>query len=190
MNIEWKAEEGNPKSLIVNIDGEFWRKVPKALFLRNLNKLRHSSNRKALESLFFPLEEKACFELALRLLSIRSHLSKELKQKLVLRSHSSHAIEAALAKCKHLQTLNDSHHLAALVRKEEKKGYGPHYIASKIKSLGYAPPEIEMNQEDAIRKLIAKKYRSVNLKDPKQKMKAMKSLQRRGFDLAAIRSVF
>ncbi|HSW87187.1 MAG TPA: RecX family transcriptional regulator [Rhabdochlamydiaceae bacterium] len=197
MKIIWKSDNPNCKSLIVMVDDELWREVPKALFFRNLRSIKRCMNLKDLEQLFSQLEEKACYDQAVRLLSIRSHFSKELKRKLSERGFSSQAIDTALSTCESRSYLNDSKHVMSVINNEQRKGYGPDYISLKIKSLGNITSEtfknimeeVESNQETIIDQLIAKRYKNTSWKDPKQKMKVFQSLKRRGFRSDAINRV-
>jgi regulatory protein len=197
MNIEWEIDKNNPKLLIIKVDQEPWKEVPKSLFFKGLKTLKKCLNLKDLENAFCEIEAKLCNEQAVRYLAIRSHGSSELKQKLSLKGFSFQAIDIAVKRCDQLGYLDDLQHIKAVVRNELRKGYGPHLIALKIKALGNIAAEtlsgimreIEGQQIEAIRSLISKRYSKTCWKDPKQKNKVIQSLRRRGFYLDAIISI-
>jgi len=197
MNIEWHIKKENPKLLIIMVDKEPWRELPKSLFFRYLKNIKKCLNLKGLEKEWSQIEEKTCTEQAVRYLAIRSHGSSELRQKLSLKGFSFQAIDIALEKCDQLGYLDDLQHIKAVVRNELRKGYGPHLIALKIKTFGNIAAEtlseimreIEGQQIEAIRSLISKRYSKTCWKDPKQKNKVIQSLRRRGFYLDVITSI-
>ena len=121
-------------------------------------------------------------KVVLRLLSLKSYSTYELRKKLIRKGFNSHEIESVLEKVQKKGFLNDQDLSDRRLEAYKKRGYGPHWIGAKLKQQGlkassYSPEE----QKEAIVRL---------LKTPifarKDKNKQIAALQRRGFDLEVI----
>ncbi len=121
-------------------------------------------------------------KVALRLLSLKSYSTYELRKKLIRRGFDPQEIEPVLEKYQKLGFLNDSDLAERRVEAYKRRGYGPHRIIGKFKQQGlktssYTPEE----QKEIILRL---------LKTPiyirKDRNKRIAALQRRGFDLEII----
>lgn len=121
-------------------------------------------------------------KVVLQLLSLKSYSTCELRKKLIRKGFDPQAIEPVLEKFQKKGFLNDQDLAGRRLEAYKKRGYGPHWIAGKLKQQGlkassYLPEE----QKEGILRL---------LKTPifarKDKNKQIAALQRRGFDLEAI----
>lgn len=121
-------------------------------------------------------------KIALRLLSLKSYSTYELRKKLMKRGFNPQEIEPVLEKYQRLGFLNDQDLAQRRQDSYKRRGYGPQRIAGKFKQQGLKaasyPPE---EQKKAILRL---------LKTPifvrKDRNKKIAALQRRGFDLEVI----
>jgi SOS response regulatory protein OraA/RecX len=121
-------------------------------------------------------------KIVLRLLSIKSRTTEELRKKLTLKGFGHSEIEVAIQKFITLGYLNDQEvrdrRFEALLR----RGYGPRLIALKFKQQGLKmPPYSEALQKQVISALL--KTAAFKKKDSQKQGAA---LQRRGFDLELI----
>lgn len=123
-------------------------------------------------------------KIALHLLSLKSQSSYELRKKLILRGFTPKEIEPVIEKYKNLGYLSDGDLAERRASYYQKKGYGPRWVSVKLKSQGLRPPSYPIEeQKGAIKKVL--QTPAFLRKSSAQKMAA---LQRRGFDLEAIRA--
>lgn len=121
---------------------------------------------------------------ALRLLGIKSRTVLELKKKLTERGFPEEEVEATLRFCHDYGYLNDQEVGERRLKSLKRKGYGPRYIAAKMKMQGLKAGAVTSEeQKEAILELLQKptwkKKKQPNL---------MAALQRRGFDFEVILS--
>jgi SOS response regulatory protein OraA/RecX len=121
-------------------------------------------------------------KIALRLLSLKSYSTYELRKKLIRRGFDPQEIELVLAKYQRLGFLNDKDLAERRQEAYKKRGYGPHRVTGKFKQQGLKPSSYTSDeQKEAILRL---------LKTPiflrKDRNKQIAALQRRGFDLEVI----
>ena len=122
---------------------------------------------------------------ALRLLSIKSRSTEELRKKLISRGFSPQEIEPVLVKMVSLGFLNDQEMAERRFKNLLEKGYGPRYVVLKMKEQGLKMPSYPASlQEEAARAVL--KTAAFRRKDVRKKGAA---LQRRGFDLEVIYAV-
>ncbi len=114
---------------------------------------------------------------AFRLLSMRSYHSQVLFRKLEEKGFAKEVCEAVIAECQRLGFLNDD----AFILRELRRGYGPRYIEWKLRVRKVRDVISREMQREQIRKMAAKV-------GPREK--AMRTLQRRGFDLDLIIEFF
>lgn len=125
-------------------------------------------------------------KVALRLLSIRSYSSLELRKKLNLRGFSEEEVDWALLECERLGFLNDEEESKRRTERFRRKGYGPYLIALKLKSCGLKESKMSAEKQiETIRDLLKKEAWK-----KKDRMKSMAALQRRGFDMQLILDFF
>lgn len=127
-----------------------------------------------------PEEKVAAKRAAFRLLGMKGYHSQELRKKLELKGYGPEAVDHALAECRRLGFLNDGEYVRSWAERLRKKGYGPRYIAAKMRSKGIPAPALGEDQEEEIRRLVEGRFKN------KDKRKTIAALQRRGFDLESI----
>jgi regulatory protein len=194
MEISWKLKEEDPRFLVICLDQEPWKTVYKSLFAFILRRLKGCRSLEELQEVYAKAEDKAAQLVALRALARRGLTAYELEQKLLEKGLSAGAIEKALERCRQLGVLDDLAHLRRVAESYERRGYGPQYIAFKLRhlakgSLELLEPilqEIKERQEQTLAQYRARRLSRVDWKDPEQKQKAFAALQRRGFDAHAI----
>lgn len=121
-------------------------------------------------------------KIVLRLLAMKSRTTEELRKKLILKGFPSSEIEAVIQKFTKLGYLNDQEICERRFQIYLQKGYGPRFIALKMKEHGLRmPPYPTPLQRQVASKLL--KTAAFQRKDPAKKGAA---LQRRGFDLDVI----
>lgn len=166
--------------LVLEWEGELWKKVYKSLFIGKLRSLFFARSLQDLEELFLELEVKVAKAFAVRTLSKRALLSTELGKKLREKGISERASQEALAYCHQMGAIQDQELLDYRIRKELRKGHGLRYIQAKWK--------VEIVQEAK-----RKEEKEAALKLLQQKGKKQKNLylflQRRGFCADTIQEV-
>lgn len=121
-------------------------------------------------------------KVVLRLLSLKSYSTYELRKKLIRRGFEPQEIEVVLEKFQKLGFLNDHDLADRRVEAYKRRGYGPHRIAGKFKQQGLKPSSYppEEQKEIILRLLKSPIYLR------KDRNKKIAALQRRGFDLEII----
>jgi regulatory protein len=135
-------------------------------------------------------------ECALRFLGYRPRSAAEVHNHLISRGYSAAAAAEALEKLHSLSYLNDetfARNWAA--SKFTGRGYGPKRIEQELRSKGIREAVIRdvlretcdpRREADRARSLLAKKFDSQNLADPKKVRRAVGFLQRRGYSSEVI----
>jgi SOS response regulatory protein OraA/RecX len=125
-------------------------------------------------------------KIALRLLSLKSYSTFELRKKLIRRGFTPEAIEPILEKYQRLGFLNDDDLSQRRIEAYKRRGFGPHRIAGKLKQQGLKPSSYTPDeQKEIIQRLI-----KTPIYARKDRNKKIAALQRRGFDLEVIFEVF
>ncbi len=132
---------------------------------------------------------------ALKRLSSKSYLTKELRESMLRKEFLPEHVERILNECRELGYLNDDEWLDAFVRGQISKKRGPKAIAAKLFQKGISRDKIQTivtslnedhSQADGIRLLLKTKYKNKNLSDYQEKQKVIASLARRGYDFDEI----
>ncbi len=189
MRIEWQIKVEDARLLELMVDGEVWKEVHKASFLRKLSSLRSCSNRKELECCFAQLEEGVASNAVLRLLSARDYFPAELRKKLEASRLSDRAITSALEKFHRLGCLDEEALTQRYIATLKRKGKGRRYIVQKLKEkLGYVPqlPHNAEEESEAIAHLLEKRFPDLSKGGEKVRARAVRFLLSRGFDFGSI----
>lgn len=121
-------------------------------------------------------------KIVLRLLSIKSRTSEELRKKLSLRGFDADVIDTAIQKFTKLGYLNDQEIVERRFEAYLKRGYGPRLVALKLKQQGLKMPPYSI----ALQKQVAYQLLQTVAFKKKDPQKQGAALQRRGFDLEVI----
>lgn len=131
------------------------------------------------------MTEKSAKLVSLRLLSIKSRTTLELRKKLTLRGFSVEEIDEAISLCRRYGYLNDDAEGKRRSEQLKQRGYGPLLIAAKLRAQGLQVSEMSFqDQVTAIKNLLTKP-----LWQKKEKRNLIAALQRRGFDFQCILEV-
>lgn len=188
MQLKILTKPQDPRFLLVEINGEIWKEIYKSLFVRDLKLFYRCSSLRELQELWPRIEKKAAEEAIRRLLLRKNYFSEELRAHLRTKKISESAIEQAIEKYKGLGHVDDERWRERFIELEQRKGKGPRYIAAKLKTKG-VHPHVALDQEAAIRNLLATRLQKYDLNDPKQRHKVVLALLRRGFDFQSINSL-
>ncbi|MCX7543759.1 regulatory protein RecX [Marinicella gelatinilytica] len=133
---------------------------------------------------------------ALASLAMREHSVFELRQKLLRKEIPEQIVTDLLLDLRQQNLLSDSRFAEVYWRQRAGKGFGPNKIAYELQQKGIddaliqssqATTEIDFN--DVIKQVYAKKYRSQPCHDLKEKAKRQGFLYRRGFSADLIKTV-
>lgn len=129
-------------------------------------------------------------------LGMRSCNTVELRVWLKEKGASEKDIETLLLECQNLGYVDDAQWLASFVRSQRAKRYGKRTIALKLMQKGFSHDDISHalaeegeDEETAIRHLLQNRYRSRDMRDPRERQKVIASLARRGFSFATIQKI-
>jgi len=128
---------------------------------------------------------------AYRLIAMRNYPSVQLLRKLEQKRFSSSICNRVIEELQNNGYLKDEEFVQSSILRELKRGFGPRYIEMKLRAKGLSGEKIrylitpEM-QAERIRQLIAKTPLSKSIANRLAKQKAIRNLQRRGFDLDLI----
>lgn len=141
-----------------------------------------------------PAEEP--LQRALRYLGYRPRSEAELRQHLRQRGYDAPAIDGCVQRLRQLNYLNDSNFARSwAASKVSARGYGPKRIGDELRAKGIAPAVIREvvaesfgadEEKQNAKRLLARRYRDLDLKDPKQLRRAAAFLLRRGYSSKVI----
>ncbi|MDX8431210.1 MAG: RecX family transcriptional regulator [Candidatus Algichlamydia australiensis] len=123
----------NKRDLILLIEGEFWKKVRKSLFIKEIKDLQKCLSIKDLEEAFFELEKKAAYRVAVDLLSRATQLEGALKRKLKERFLSEEAADYAIRRLQEMGYTNERDDVERAIESYFRKGYGPRGVFAKLR---------------------------------------------------------
>ncbi|MBM4264123.1 MAG: regulatory protein RecX [Deltaproteobacteria bacterium] len=139
------------------------------------------------------------FQRALRYLGHRPRSEAELRSHLRQRGYDDHAIDRSVARLRELNYLNDGNFARSwTAAKVTSRGYGPKRIENELRTKGIKPAVIRDAVVEAFsageekrnaKRLIARHYRNLDLKDAKQLQRAAAFLLRRGYSSQVIYEV-
>jgi len=140
------------------------------------------------------IDYKEAKRLLLKKLGMKSYATLELKGWLKEKGVESAISEQLLEEFQQLGYLNDTAWLASFVRVQRARRYGSRTIALKLMQKGFSKEQIAAalasddpaDEGAAIQKLLESRYRSRDLKNPRERQKVVASLMRRGFSLDLI----
>lgn len=114
-------------------------------------------------------------KVAFRLLAMRSYHSVKLRKKLEEKGFGAEECERVIEECKRLGFLQDEEWERCAILREFRRGYGPRYIEMKLRL-----------SRQKVRELVTREMQRERIGELIKKLgsreKAMRSLQRRGFD--------
>lgn len=129
-------------------------------------------------------EEKLARFWAYRIISMKSYPSAVVTKKLRQKRFSDVVVEKMVSELKSAGYLQDDEWIDQEVLREFRKGRGPRYIEMKLRSKGVSSEKVRL----LISPQMQKEKIRLSLKLPREK--AMRQLQRNGFDLDLILEIF
>ena len=121
-------------------------------------------------------------KIVLRYLSLKSFSSFELKKKLTRRGFASQEIEDVIAKYIQRGFINDGELAERRMELYKRKGYGPRWIAAKLKTQGLKSPPYVWDEQRSVIQAVLQTPTFIK----KERNKQIAALERRGFDLDVI----
>jgi len=184
--------EKSPSSTLI-VDGQVWKKVRTVYYKKYFSEMLSLPSLEQLTHFVKKRDAKIGWQLVYRWLALRGFLSSELKKKLLSYHIEADVIALIIAKCIARGYLDDQREGKLFVKREIKKGVGPHIIAAKL--MQRAPELKEMVaqevsdevQEREIKRWIEKKTCSSSLAELKTKKRLYHFLRGKGFDDHLIR---
>ncbi|MPZ75668.1 MAG: hypothetical protein GEU77_04030 [Deltaproteobacteria bacterium] len=143
-----------------------------------------------------PDSQEEALKSALRFLSYRARSEAEILTHLSRKGFSAAAGEQTLRKLRSFNYINDesfAHHWA--LSRAASRGHGPQRIEQELKAKGIAQPMIQDvlaatfvagDEKKRAKALLDRKFRGMNLRDPKTFRRAGAFLQRRGYSSQVI----
>jgi SOS response regulatory protein OraA/RecX len=129
------------------------------------------------------MDPKLARKTAFRLLAMRSYHSVKLRQKLIEKGFSEEISDGVIEECKRLGFLQDEEWEKNAILREFKRGHGPRYIEMKLR-LSRQKVRFFITREMQ-RERMAQLLHKLGPKE-----KALRALQRRGFDLDIAIEIF
>lgn len=190
MVLEWVKVSNNPQMIELFWEGSLLRTVYRFIFLKQLKSIPQGITYEQLCSYLTQIEIKQGKRYALWLLSRRSLLSSELKERLVEKSISEESADQIVNSCKDLGYLDDFSQLNRLVSLELKKGRSRRAIYSKLMQKGVNKEQLsslqEISDEEAIDRYLVKHAKKIHSYE--SRLKVMQKLSRLGFSIDLIRN--
>jgi regulatory protein len=190
MQLAFCTDERDPRMLILSFQQEFFRKVDRFLFQKEVTGKDFCSFQE-LQEWFFQLEAKIAKRIALQSLARRNYPKAFLAKKLSAKGLSDAVIAPLLDRLEKEGFIEESFSVEREVKKWARKGFGPLLIQYKLQSKGFDKELLlqsihkfagEDVQEEAIRSLLAKKKTL-------EKKKIASFLARRGYASSLIRKM-
>lgn len=129
------------------------------------------------------MDPKLARKAAFRLLAMRSYHSVKLRQKLIDKGFSEEICDGVIEECKRLGFLQDEEWERNAILREFRRGYGPRYIEMKLRL-----------SRQKVRGLVTRAMQRERIGQLLEKLgpkeKALRALQRRGFDLDIAIEIF
>lgn len=141
--------------------------------------------------------ERGAYAHALRLLSVRARSTADLRQRLSKKEYPQEQIDTAIARCRELNYINDPRTAHERTRSLMRNGkVGPRARQQLLKE-GFEAQDIEAaiencmheyDEGEILAEIFARRFetRKIDLRDPRQRRRAVSYLQRRGFSLHKI----
>ena len=186
-----KSKKGN---ILIYADNEYYSSVPLEVFIKSRLKIGDAIDEDILEELQKETELNKAKEKALRLLSLRAHSKKELRDKINNSSNEDVAREIA-DKMEDLGLVNDRNFADAYAKELfTKKMYSSSRIRYELSKKGISDDiiddvmeSVEFNDRDNIEKIFGKKR--FDKGDEKQYRRVVAYCQRMGYSWNDIKSV-
>jgi len=198
MEIHSQKKEGAYGILSLYLDGSPWRDVHESIFGKKPKVPASCSTKEELEEQFQRIELSLAKQYVLKRLAMKSFFTGELISKLTECLISPQTISMIIRECKHLGYLNDETWLEGFINTCKARKLGPRAIAMKMKSKGVSQDLITHwiekcvnpdEQQEAILKLLATRYRNRDLSNYKEKSKVIAALLRKGYEFSTIQKV-
>lgn len=124
-----------------------------------------------------------------RALARRDHSVLELKNKLD-RWYSPEAVDFALKEAANRRLLRPEQEIAEMANQAYGRKLKSHtYIKHQMKKRGLPTPDLDFTKEqDKINEIIRRRFNRVDLSDYEERVKVMRFLRNRGFDLRSIQA--
>jgi regulatory protein len=144
------------------------------------------------ETTMEPAARRSAANLALRLLSQRSHTRRELSLKLQQRGFDRQIIDPVIAECERLHYLDDEAFARTYRKRMTEKGYGARYVQMAMNKKGFTDRDIETafsdydnvaDERTAAQSALVRKVKTIgHLSDNlKKRQKLYRFLRSRGF---------
>ena len=134
--------------------------------------------------------------IAVNLLARREHSMYEIRQKLRQREFEDSEIDQVVAELEQGGWISDERFTEAYIRMRQLKGFGPVRIAMELRERGVDDVLVERyidqgapEWQDTLREQYRKQYAGRPIEDYNDKVKRIRFLQYRGFNLDAIHDV-
>lgn len=192
MKIEWKSERQN--CLIIYVDGEKWREADPTILGKKPDLPCDCPSITALEKLFNALEYRGALHYAYKRIALKNYSTFELKTLLDKKQVSEVNCQKIVEELVSKGYLNDDEWVDGFIRHQKRKLNGPRAILYKLKEKGCQDASAMQSlfdpemQQEALLKLLQKKYSQINYEDKYERGKVIAALMRKGFDLNSIRS--
>lgn len=194
MKITTQLDQNPAKTFQIFLDDDPWRRGHLSI-LRPAELPSQCTTLEEIEELLLQLELKGAKRYVLRRLAKQNLPSQALATLLSKKEVSSQAIEQVLADCMQGGYIDNNAWIEAYIRTQLARKMGPNVIAQKLRLKGIPSPIItaalqihasQDQQVEALQRLLATRYRSRDLTQPKEKQKVIAALVRKGFPLSLI----
>ena len=188
-----KSKKGN---ILIYADGAYLASVIPEVFLKSNLKIGSYIDDEIIEELSKEINLNKAKEKAFRLLSLRAHSKKELKNK-ITRSIGEEYAEEATSKMESLGLINDREFAFSYAKELfSKKFYSVRRVKIELLEKGISDDiinlvleEINPNEDENVKKVLEKRYfgKGNLLKEEKELRKAVSYCQRLGYNWSQIK---
>lgn len=186
-------QSGKPLLIELLCEEEEWKVVHLSIFGKRPS--IKGEDLQACEDKFNELEYKGAKKFVFRRLAKRNYHSAEVKAFLAERRVAYETIAKILIEFQQSGYINDADWCDSFVKSLQRQKYGPKSIAMKLRGRGISEEEAEAaiaancdthSQKMNIQRLLATRYRSRKLDEPKEKQKIVAALVRKGYHFKEI----
>lgn len=184
-----KLEQAEP-CVELYIDGEPCQLLHSQIFKPRRHLPKECESEAALFELLHDFERAKARKRALYYLSQQSLNRSQLSQRLLRKGFSSDSTQFAIDECERLGYVDDREWASSFLRQLQRKRLGPSQIRLRLLAKGISAELIQElletelradHSSTSIQELLEGRYRSRDLRDPKERQRVASALLRKGF---------
>jgi SOS response regulatory protein OraA/RecX len=188
--VEWKSNKKDRKSMVIVVDGSFYKQVMRIVFKDEIGSVYRYNNREDMEEGMDDIENRASIRYVFSLIAKKDYSSSALKKKMEEKLISNKAIQYVINRLEKDNYIDDVQWMQRFVEREFYKGNGPLMIEYKAKAKmmvkeGFYEILSQVTEDMQIEKIVELIQKSLK-RYRRDKIKLITALKRKGFSYPVI----